>query len=266
MDEAILFYILQFLVAIAFFALLYYIAKRIANSDKLMNGFKNSRFLNPLEYLPSEEISSLKQVFFLIMILIFVVIILYLIFDWNDGLYFISILDTIISLYLAVTMGKDQLKDKILLFLLIPFGSINIILFGTTIGWHDILHIFAYLYFIKVYYRKFVQYTENHDLGITIILLFSIILVSFLFTILVEEVSPMDSITIVSNAFTSNSFEVSGKTMAGKLDSLLLAWGGFILSSVGTATLAVSMVMRRADNQFDRLEDLIKNKKKEKKD
>ena len=106
------------------------------------------------------------------------------------------------------------------------------------------------------------QYTENNGLGITITLLFSIILVSFLFTILVENVSPMDSITMVSNAFTSNSFEASGKSMLGKFNSLFLAWGGFILSGVGTATLAVSMIKGRVDRQFDDIENLIKNKKK----
>lgn len=260
--ESPLLFIFQFLIAIGFFALLVYIGKCIVNNDELMKNFKNSRFFNPLEYLPSEEISTLKQVFFLIMILIFIVIILYLVFGWDDGLYAISVLDVIISLYLAITMGNDLLKDKILLFLLIPFGSIYVILFGSAFAVHDLLHIFAYLYFIQLYYRKFLRYTENNSLGITIILLFSIILVSFLFTILVEGVSPIDSITMVSNAFTSNSYEASGKTIIGKFNSLLLAWGGFLLSGVGTATLAVSMVMRRVDSQFDDIENLIKNKKK----
>lgn len=261
-ETSSLFFIFQFLVAAGFFALLVYIGKLIVNNEKLIEGFKNSRFFNPLEYLPSEELHTLKQVFFLIMIMVFMVIILYLIFDWGEGLYFISILDIIISLYLAITMSKELLKEKILLFLLIPFGSIYVILFGSTLGWHDLLHIFAYLYFIHVYYRKFVQYTENHSLGITIMLLFSIIFFSFLFTILAENVSPMDSITTVSNAFTSNSYEASGKTIIGKLDSLLLAWGGFILSGVGTATLAVSMITKRVDQQFDAIENTIKNKKK----
>jgi hypothetical protein len=262
MDGSSLLVIFKFLIALGFFVLLVYIGKRIVNNDKLMEDFKNSRFFNPLEYLPSEEIYTLKQVFFLIMILVFIVIILYIIFGWEDGLYFISMLDIIISLYLAITEGSALLKEKILLFLLIPFGSIYVILFGNACGLHDLLHILAYLYFIQLYYRKFVQYTENNGLGITITLLFSIILVSFLFTILVENVSPMDSITMVSNAFTSNSFEASGKTMVGKFDSLFLAWGGFILSGVGTATLAVSMIKGRVDRQFDDIENLIKNKKK----
>ena len=60
------------------------------------------------------------------------------------------------------------------------------------------------------------EHTENNGLGITLLLLFAIILVSFLFTMLAEDVSPMDSLTMVSNAFTSNSFDASGKIMDWK--------------------------------------------------
>ena len=67
MDESSLLFIFQFLIAIGFFAILVYIGKRIVNNGELMEGFRNSKFFNPLEYLPSEQISSLKQVFFLIM-------------------------------------------------------------------------------------------------------------------------------------------------------------------------------------------------------
>ena len=97
-----------------------------------------------------------------------------------------------------------------------------------------------------------------------IILLFAIILISFLFTILVEGVSPMDSLTMVSNAFTSNSFDASGKNIIGKLNSLILAWSGFILSGVGTATLAVSIVNEYVNRQFAEIKDLVKKKKEEK--
>ena len=94
-------------------------------------------------------------------------------------------------------------------------------------------------------------------------MLFVIILVSFLFTILVENVSPMDSMTMVSNAFTSNSFDASGKNIIGKLNSLVLAWSGFILSGVGTATLAVSIVNNYVDRQFSEMKEFVKKKKEE---
>ena len=257
--------IFQILVAMGIFAALAYIAKYIVTKGRLMARFKKSKLSNPQEYFPSEEVFLLKQVFYLMVILVIIMICLYLTFDWDEGFYFVYLLDIVISLYLALKMDKDSLKDKVLLFLLIPFGSITGILFGDSIvGLLDLTHIIGYLYFIKVYFRKFVEYTENNGLGITIILLFSIILISFLFTIVVENVSPMDSITMVSNAFTSNSFDASGKNIIGKINSLILAWSGFILSGVGTATLAVSIVNEYVNRQFAEIKDLVKKKKEEK--
>ena len=252
---------IHFVASIVIFVVLIYVGKFIINKIKSNPDLKNSRFLNPQEYFPSEGILSLKQVVYLIMILAFIIIDLYLIFDWQDGIIIISLIDIILSIYLALNLDTNTSKGKFLLFLLIPIASISRIVFGTTIlVLFDIFHMFAYVYYIKVYYQKFVQYTENNGLGLTLILLFSIILVSFLFTIIAEGVSPLDSITMVSNAFTSNSFEASGKMAIGKLNSLLLAWGGFILSSVGTATLSVSLVMRYVNRQFDEIEDKIKKK------
>ena len=257
--------IFQILVAMGIFAALAYIAKYIVTKGRLIARFKKSRLSNPQEYFPSEEVFLLKQVFYLMVILVIIMICLYLTFDWDEGFYFVYLLDIVISLYLALKMDKDSPKDKVLLFLLIPFGSITGILFGDSIvGLLDLTHIIGYLYFIKVYFRKFVEYTENNGLGITIILLFSIILISFLFTIVVENVSPMDSITMVSNAFTSNSFDASGKNIIGKINSLILAWSGFILSGVGTATLAVSIVNEYVNRQFAEIKDLVKKKKEEK--
>ena len=257
--------IFHILVAIGFFAALVYIAKYIVNKGRLVARFKNSRISNPEEYFPSEEIFLLKQVFYLIVILVIVMICLYLTFDWNEGFYFVYLLDIVVSIYLALNMERDSLKDKVLLFMLIPFGSITGLLFGDSIVvLLDLTHIIGYLYFIKVYYRKFIDYTENNELGITIILLFAIILVSFLFTIIVEGISPMDSMTMVSNAFTSNSFDASGQNIIGKLNSLVLAWSGFILSGVGTATLAASIVNSYVSRQFGELKDTVKKKNEKK--
>ena len=72
----------------------------------------------------------------------------------------------------------------------------------------------------------------------------------------------ISSMIMSSNAFTSNGYAVLGNSVPGKLDSLVLAWGGFILSGVGTATLAVGIVMRKTDEKFDKLEELIKKNKK----
>ena len=257
----IVFFIFQILLALGIFVVLVRATKFLVKKLKSSPSFKNSRFSNLQEYFPLEEVSSLKQAFYLIMILVFIVICLYLIFDWKDSNIFV--LDILISIYLTINRGKDSFKEKLILFLLIPFASINQMIFGFTLAaLLDIFHIIGYVYFAEVYYRKFVKYTENNGLGITILLLYTIILISFLSTILSEGVSPLDSMTMVSNAFTSNSFEASGTMVLGKLTSLVLAWGGFILSGVGTATLAVSIVMRYVNRQFDEMEDLIKEKKK----
>ena len=265
MDNLVLLLIIQLLIAVGIFAILVYVSKFIVNKVKSSSGLKNSRFFNLLEYFPIENLYSLKQVFYLVMVTVFIVIVLYLFFGWDDGVIFISVLDILISIYLAFDLSTDSLKGKVTLFLLIPFASIARLVFGESIViLFDFFHIIAYLYFIQVYYRKFLNYTQNYGLGITIILLFAIVLVSFLFTILVEGVSPLDSMVMVSNAFTSNSYDASGNSILGKLDSLVLAWGGFLLSAVGTATLAVSIILSRVDRKFDEMEDLIKAKKKDK--
>ena len=264
METNLLIIIIRILASIGIFAILVYVGNYITHNDRLISWFKNSRFANPLEYFPSEEILSLNQVSYLIMMLIFIIISLYLLFDWKDGSYFIYCLDIIVSIYLALKLDKEPFKGKLILFLLIPFGSISGLVFGHSwVVLLDIFHIIGYLYYTKVYFRKFMKYTENNGLGITIMLLFSIVTFSFIFTIIVEGVSPMDSMTMVTNAFTSNSYEASGKIMVGKLNSLIIAWGGFILSGVGTATLAASIVNRYVDREFAEMKDYIRNKKED---
>ncbi|WP_323735769.1 hypothetical protein PXD04_07710 [Methanosphaera sp. ISO3-F5] len=261
-SSSVIFLIVQLVAVIGIFAVLAYVSNYIVKKIYSMPSLENSKFLNPVEYFPHEQVLLLKQVFYLIMILVFLMIDLYLIFDMTGSQY-IYVSDIIISIYLLINLDKKSSKDKIILFLLIPFGSITNLLFGPTlISLLDVFHIIGYIYFMGVYYRKFVKYTENNGLGITIMLLYTIVLVSFLFTMLVEEVTPLDSIVMVTNAFTSNSFDPAGNSVIGKVDSLVLAWGGFMLSGVGTATLSVSMIRRYIDREFDEMEDLIKNKKK----
>ena len=64
---------------------------------------------------------------------------------------------------------------------------------------------------------------------------------------------------MVSNAFTSNGYAVLGDTPIGKLNSLFLVWGGYILSGVGTATLTAALLSRHFNKRFEELEELIKN-------
>ena len=68
-----------------------------------------------------------------------------------------------------------------------------------------------------------------------------------------------------SNAFTSNGYAVLGSSIPGKLNSIALVWGGYLLSGVGTATLTAAILInhfnnkiKHYDDKFEELEDLIK--------
>ena len=74
----------------------------------------------------------------------------------------------------------------------------------------------------------------------------------------VEGVNPLDSLVMVSNAFTSNGYAVLGKTIPGKINSLFLVWSGYLISGVGTATLTAAILTRHFNRKFDKLEELIK--------
>ncbi|WP_405303789.1 hypothetical protein [Methanobrevibacter sp.] len=54
--------------------------------------------------------------------------------------------------------------------------------------------------------------------------MFEIIFISFLLTQIVENVNPLDSPVMVSNAFTSNWYAVLGTSIAGKINYLVLVW------------------------------------------
>lgn len=228
----------------------------------IINRFKgrSHRLLNPKEYFPEEEIHSLRQIFYLIMMGLFFVNILYsLVFVEGDLISFV-IFDILLSLYLAINLDKSSLKNKILLLLLVPYGALTYVLFNNSlVGLLDIIHVPVFIYFIKLYYDKFREYTESNGLGIAIILLFVLIFVSFLVTQVVEDVNALDSLVMVSNAFTSNGYAILGSSLIGKINGIILVWGGYILSGVGTATLTAAILLRHFNSRFDELEELIKN-------
>ena len=246
------------------FAVLVCIGKFASGKFRSSEFFNSSRFFNPQEYLPEEELSTIKQVLYLVMIVILVMNILYLIFGWRDDSFNLLAFDIIVSLYLAIVMDISSVKNKFILFLLIPFGSIAQLVDPTSwVALFDLLHVFAFAYFAEQYYRRFLQYTQDNRLGITIMLLFFIVFISFFVTIVVEGVTPIDSIAMVSNAFTSNGYAILGKSGVGKVNAIFLVWSGFILSGVGTATLTVAIVMRQVNDKFDHLEELVRKNKKE---
>jgi hypothetical protein len=255
---------LQFLVSFVVFMTLIYVGKFVFSKLKSNSHIKNSKFLNLREYLPQEEFTTVRQVFYLIMILIFVANIMYLLLGLHEKSMNMLLMDIIVSLYIVINGDVTFSDNKLVFFLLVPFSSLSCLFADINfIYLFDYLHIFAFLYAIKIYYRKFTDYTETNSLGITILFLFAIVFVSFFITIIVESVSPLDSLVMVSNAFTSNGYSVLGSSTFGKINALVLVWSGFLLSGVGTATLAVAIVDKYADKKFNHLEELVKKNKKD---
>lgn len=225
--------------------------------EKLKNN--DNKFLNPLEYVPLEEFHSIRQIYYLIMMALCFVVVLYsMSFNSSDIVYF-ALFDIIISLYIAITIDKTSNWHKLMVFLLIPFGAITYLFYGITlVSYLDLIHIPVFLYLIKYYYDDFKKYTETNSLGITIVLLFAIVFISFIFTAFIESENPLDALVMVSNAFTSNGYAVLGNTIPGKINSLFLVWGGYLISGVGTATLTAAILTRHFNKKFDKLEELIK--------
>ena len=208
----------------------------------------NNRFFKPEEYFPEDEIHTLKQVFYLIMMMLFFIDILYsLVFFNSPDILFFLVLDIVISLYVVIVLEYNTWKNRLIFIMLIPFGSFTSILFGdVNIG----------------------------AIELAIVLLYSIIFISFIVTTVAENVDPLNALVMVSNAFTSNGYAVLGKSTIGKVDSIFLVWGGYILSGVATSTLTASILIKhfRKDikrskkqyedlqKRFDDLEMLIKEK------
>ena len=110
-----------------------------------------SRILNPLEYFPEEEIQTLRQVFYLVMMLVFFVLILYLIVSHGNDLVGIALVQVIVSLYVALTLDYSSLKNKILFFMIIPYETIVFLVFNESLLiWPVyVMHILVYVYLIK---------------------------------------------------------------------------------------------------------------------
>ena len=247
--------ILELFIEIAVFLVLMVVFKFLFN--KIRNN--SNRTLNPTEYFPEEEVHSLRQVFFLIMMASCFINVLYSFIYITDDLLYFVIFDIILSLYIGISLDKSSRKNRILLILLIPYGSLTYILFNSSlVGLLDLIHIPVFIYFIKVYYDKFIEYTESNGLGIAIILLFIIVFISFLLTQIDEHVNPLDALVMVSNAFTSNGNAVLGSSALGKINALFLVWSGYLISSVGTATLTAAVLTRHFNKKFDKLEEMIK--------
>lgn len=243
----------QLSVVIIIFLVLTLLGKVIYHT--LKNKCGNSININ--ELLPEDEVHTLVQVYYLILMALCVVNIFYSVMGSQNDLYYFAIFDVALSLYFAITL--DELwKNRVVWLLLIPYGSLVYPLFGLSLViLADFLHAFIFIYIAKLNLDKFVEYTNSNALGITIILLFAVIFAGFFITQYAEGANALDSLVIVSNQFTGNGYSAFGSTISGKLNSLLLVWGGYILSGVGAATLTAALLIRHFKKEFEELRKMI---------
>ncbi|WP_407415536.1 hypothetical protein [Methanobrevibacter sp.] len=224
----------------------------------IKNKYLNSIDMN--DYLPEDEIHSLKQIFYLILMSLCIVNVFYSMIGFEmEFIYAFAIFDIALSLYFAITIDKSSIKNKIIWLLLIPYGALSFLLFNIdlVIYMADIIHVLVFIYFAKLNFDKFMEYTNSNGLGVTIVLLFLIIFVSFFITQYAEGVNALDSLVMISNQFTGNGYGIFGNSIAGKFNSLLLVWGGYVLSGVSAATLTAAILTSHFRKRFKELERLI---------
>lgn len=247
--------LLQFAVVIVIFLILTVLGQFI--HTKLKNRYGKSIDMNKL--LPEEEVHTLKQVFYLILMALCIVNIFYSITGSElDVVYFI-IFDVALSLYFAILLDKSSIKNKIIWLLLVPYGSLFYLLFNVhfLVLFADVIHVLIFIYFAKLNFDKFMEYTNSNGLGMTIVLLFVIIFASFFITQYSENVNALDSLVMISNEFTGNGYGIFGSTIPGKLNSLLLVWGGYVISGASAATLTAVILTKHFKKRFKELERLI---------
>ena len=247
--------IFQFAIVLSIFLVLTVIGEYTYN--KLKNKYGKS--IDVTEFFPEDEIHSLIQVFYLILMALCIVNIFYTFIGTGIEFYYsFPIFDIALSLYFAIKIDKSSINNKIIWLLLVPYGTLCFLLFHTHLviymGW---IHVFVFIYFAKLSFDKFMEYTNSNGLGITIILLFVIIFASFFITQHAEGVNALDSLVMISNEFTGNGFAVFGNSIAGKLNSLLLVWGGYVISGASAATLTAAILIKHFKKRFAELEKLI---------
>ena len=86
-----------------------FIYKKIINSD--------NKYLNPEEFLPQDEIHTLKQVLYLIMMALCFANLLYSFIFVSTDYFYLTLFDIALSLAIAITIDKSTLKNKVLFIL-----------------------------------------------------------------------------------------------------------------------------------------------------
>lgn len=182
--------------------------------------------------------------------------VMYTLIYGNINTIYFAILNLTLTFLIVITIDKSTLVRKIFLVVLVPCGALTYLLFNhPMVGLVNYVQIPFFVYLNIYYYDKFMEYTESHSLGISIVLLYVVIFVSFLITYFVENKTPLDSIVMVSNAFSSNGYAVPETSEIGKVNNLVLSWMGIILPSVGTATLTSAILTRHFKKELNDYED-----------
>ena len=215
--------------------------------------------LNFEKFLPSDEIHNLKQIFLLAMsgLLLFGICSMFFVYDdYVDNSRLCVILTTIAIAYIA---SKDY-KHIILSLLIIPapvilwlLNPVTVILFYPLFVIQWIGTLICVIYFI----HQFFKFTKKNNLGFTVIIFILILIGSCFITAYYEQTNLIDSVVMISNAFTSNGYALLGSSTAGKIDSIILVWGGYLLSGVGTATLTAAILGRHLKSKLESQEEKI---------
>ena len=219
------------------------------------------------DFLPEDEISYLKQIFLLLFGLLSLIglIFSFIIKDYVN--YFeLACLNIIFTTVAIIYLAEKSYTKLILSVLIIPSTSIIWLLFNKDLPNFFLMiqcigNLITGLYFIY----KFFKYTKNNELGLTVIIFAFILSLSLATTSIGENVSLINSVVMVSNAFTSNGYAILGNTYVGKINSIILVWSGYLLSGVGTAGLAAAIIVNHMRKKLNILykqnEDLSKELK-----
>lgn len=232
---------------------------------KFLKKRSKNKYFDVTEYLPEEEVHTLRQVYYLIMMTLLVINLFALIILGDAEIMNFAIFEFILSIIVCEGMPRETTRDKLVMITLVPFASMMFFTFeNMDLMLFDFIRIIGLIYGIKFYYNRFMTYTAANSLGHTILLLFIIIFISLFFTSFAENENLLNALVMVSNAFTSNGYSILGTTIPGKINAIFLVWSGYVLSGVGTATLTSALIIKHYDKKFDEIKEELKELKKTK--
>ena len=113
--------IFELIIEIVIFLVLTLIAKFLFK--KMKNS--SNRYLNPTEFLPEDEVHTLRQVFYLVLMSCFLITIFYSLTFSESDVFYLAIFDIFISLVAVMLLDESLFKNKILWLLIVPYGSLS---------------------------------------------------------------------------------------------------------------------------------------------